>query len=185
MEKIFSLQRCTAWLSIIFVLIMNIGIINAQGVGDKHLTSAKKSIKALRATDQFDNFLPTAARDLKNELTGDDPNLASAISEIVDKQALALAKRRSDLEKEIAHVYAKYFTREELDAIAAFYSSDTGKKFLTEAPNIARDSYSIFETWRSSIMQDLVKNVKNDMSETLRLGKSSSPSESSSLGKLK
>ncbi|CDO46646.1 hypothetical protein AT246_06685 [Bartonella henselae] len=180
MEKIFSFQRFIGYFGAVAVMFMNIGIVHAQGVSAKHLISARKAINAIHATDQFDSFLPTAARDLKNELIGDDPNLATAISEIVDKQALALVKRRSDLEKEIAQVYAKYFTQEELDAITAFYSSDTGKKFLTEVPSIARDAYSTFDAWRSSIMQDLVKNVKKEMSETLHLENSITSTKSSS-----
>ncbi|CAF26170.1 DUF2059 domain-containing protein [Bartonella quintana] len=180
MEKIFSFQRFIACFCAVSFVFVNIGIVYAQGVSEQHLVSAKKAINAIHATDQFDSFLPTAARDLKNELIGDDPNLATAISEIVDKQALALAKRRSDLEKEIAHVYAKYFTQEQLDAITAFYSSDTGKKFLTEVPSIARDAYSTFDAWRSAIMQDLVKNVKKEMSETLHLENSIMPTTSNS-----
>ncbi|GAA5109361.1 DUF2059 domain-containing protein [Bartonella jaculi] len=185
MKKIFSFQRIIACLGVITVLVLNIGMVYAQGVSEQHLISARKAINAIHATDQFDNFLPTAARDLKNELIGDDPNLATAISEIVDKQALALAKRRADLEKEIAQVYAKYFTQEELDAITAFYNSDTGKKFLTEVPSIARDAYSTFDTWRSAIMQDLVKNVKKEMSETLNLENSITPAKTGSSTKSK
>ncbi|UTO28845.1 DUF2059 domain-containing protein [Bartonella harrusi] len=177
MKKIFSYQRFTVSFGAITILFMNIAMGYAQGVSDQHLDSARKAISAIHATDQFDNFLPNAAHDLKNELISDDPNLATAISDIVDKQALALVKRRSDLEKEIAHVYAKYFTQKELDAITAFYSSDTGKKFLTEVPNIARDAYSTFDTWRSSLMQDLIKNVKKEMSETLNLNNSITPTK--------
>ncbi|EJF87245.1 hypothetical protein MCY_00369 [Bartonella rattimassiliensis 15908] len=159
---------------------MNIEMVSAQGVSDQHLDSARKAIRAIRATDQFDSFLPSASHDFKNELISDDPNLATAISDIVDKQALSLVKRRSDLEREIAHVYAKYFTQKELDAITAFYNSDTGKKFLTEVPNIARDSYSVFDVWRSALMQDLVENVKKEMSETLNLNNSTVATKSGS-----
>ncbi|UNE54764.1 DUF2059 domain-containing protein [Bartonella machadoae] len=179
MKKIFSCQRFIVYFCAVAVLLMNIAMGYAQGVSDQHLDSARKAIRAIHATDQFDNFLPNAAYDLKNELISDDPNLATAISDIVDKQALALVKRRSDLEKEIANVYAKYFTQKELDAITEFYSSDTGKKFLTEVPNIARDAYSTFDTWRSSLMQDLIKNVKKEMSETLNLNDSITPMKSS------
>ncbi|WP_455466701.1 DUF2059 domain-containing protein [Bartonella sp. B39] len=178
MKTIFSFQRFVVYLSAVAVFVVNVGMVYAQGVSDQHLDSARKAISAIHATDQFDNFLPNAAHDLKNELISDDPNLATAISEIVDKQALALAKRRSDLEKEIAHVYARYFTQKELDEITAFYSSDTGKKFLTEVPNIARDAYSTFDAWRSALMQDLIKNVRKEMSEALNLNNSITPMKS-------
>ncbi|WP_455479869.1 DUF2059 domain-containing protein [Bartonella sp. B23] len=178
MKTILFFRRFAVYLGAVAVFVVNIGMVYAQGVSDQHLDSARKAISAIRATDQFDNFLPNAAHDLKDELISDDPNLATAISEVVDKQALALAKRHSDLEKEIAHVYAKYFTQKELDAITAFYNSDTGKKFLTEVPNIARDSYSTFDAWRSALMQDFIKNVKKEMSETLNLNNSIIPMKS-------
>ncbi|WP_336294387.1 DUF2059 domain-containing protein [Bartonella sp. CB169] len=178
MKTIFSFQRFGVYFCAVVVFVASIGMAYAQGVSDHHLDSARKAIRAIHATDQFDNFLPNAAHDLKNELTSDDPNLATVISDIVDKQVLALVKRRSGLEQEIAHVYAKYFTQKELDAITEFYNSDTGKKFLTEVPNIARDAYSTFDVWRSSIMQDLIKNVKKEMSETLNLNNSITPAKS-------
>ncbi|ENN94859.1 DUF2059 domain-containing protein [Bartonella vinsonii] len=185
MKKIFSFQHFVMYLGVVAVFVVNVGMAYAQGVSDQHLDSARKAIRAIHATDQFDGFLPNAADDLKTELMRDDPNLAASISDIVDKQALALAKRRSDLEKEIAHVYAKYFTQKELDAITEFYNSDTGKKFLTEVPNIARDAYSTFDTWRSVLMQDLIKNVRKEMSETLNLNNSVTPNKSSSSEKKK
>ncbi|WP_375614678.1 MULTISPECIES: DUF2059 domain-containing protein [unclassified Bartonella] len=175
MKVIFSFQRFVVYFSAIAIFVVNVGMVYAQGVSDQHLDSARKAIRSIHATDQFDSFLPNAVHDFKNELISDDPNLATAISDIVDKQALALVKRRSDLEKEIAHVYAKYFTQKELDAITAFYNSDTGKKFLTEVPNIARDSYSAFDIWRTALMRDLVENVKKEMSETLNLNNSTMP----------
>ncbi|PIT68785.1 DUF2059 domain-containing protein [Bartonella tribocorum] len=185
MRIIFSFQRLFVCFGIIAIFFVNIGMVHAQGVSDQHLDSARKAIKAIHATDQFDSFLPNAVQDFKNQLISDDPNLATDISNIVDKHALALIKRRSDLEKEIAHVYAKYFTQKELDAITTFYNSDTGKKFLTEVPNIARDSYSAFDVWRSALMQDLVENVKKEVSETLDLNNSTMPTKSKASEKKK
>ncbi|CBI76541.1 conserved exported protein of unknown function [Bartonella clarridgeiae 73] len=175
MRTTFFFQKFIRSLSTVAILIMNIGITYAQDVSDKHLISAKKMISAIHATDQFDSFLPMAVRDLKDKLIGDDPNLEKDISEIVDKQALALAKRRADLEKEIAYLYAKHFSQEELDKIAAFYISDVGKKFLTEVPTIARDAYSVFDSWCSTIVEDLIKNVEQEISQTLNLNNSIIP----------
>ncbi|AQX28113.1 MULTISPECIES: DUF2059 domain-containing protein [unclassified Bartonella] len=175
MRTTFFFQKFIRLLSAIAILIMNIGITYAQDVSDKHLVSAKKMMSAIHATDQFDSFLPMAVRDLKDKLIGDDPNLEKDISELIDKQALALVKRRADLEKEIAHIYAKHFSQEELDKIAAFYSSDVGKKFLTEVPGIAREAYSVFDSWCSNVVQDLIKNVEQEISQTLNLNNSITP----------
>lgn len=127
---LFCFRRFAASFSVVAMLVMNIGIAGAQqDIDERHLASAQKAISAIHATDQFDDFLLIAARDLKDRLISSDPNLATSISEIVDKQALALAKRYADLEKEVAYVYAKHFSAEELDKITIFYSSDVGKNF--------------------------------------------------------
>lgn len=172
MRRIFSFQSFVTLLGGVTALVVHIGIARAQDVSERHLEAAKKAINAIRATDQFDNFLPMVARDLKNELMGSDPNLAANISGIVDRQVLALTKRRADLEKEVASVYAKYFTQTELETIIVFYSSDVGKKFLKEVPVVARDVYSAFDVWRSTVMQDLMRNIEKEMSEILNVNKS-------------
>ncbi|MDD9329365.1 MAG: DUF2059 domain-containing protein [Bartonella sp.] len=174
-------QQFIILLSAVAILIVNIQINYAQDVSDKHLASAKKVISAIRATDQFDSFLPMAARDIKEKLISNDPNLEKNISAIVDKEALTLATRRADLEKEVAYVYAKHFSQEELDKISAFYSSDVGKKFLMTVPDVARDAYSVFDAWCSTIIQDLIKNVEKEMSQTINLNNSITPMKSNSL----
>ncbi|MCL6229628.1 DUF2059 domain-containing protein [Bartonella bilalgolemii] len=180
MRIIVFFQKFIISLSAVAILTVNIGITYAQDMSEKHLNSAQNVINAIRATDQFDSFLPMAARDIKEKLISTDPNLEKNIATIVDKQALALAKRRADLEKEVAHVYAKHFSEEELDKISAFYSSDVGKKFLMKVPDVARDAYSVFDAWCSTIMQNLIKNVEKEMSQTLNLNNSITPMESTS-----
>ncbi|MCZ2328348.1 DUF2059 domain-containing protein [Bartonella sp. F02] len=180
MKTLFSFQNLIVSFSATIILVMNMGMVCAQNVSDEHLDSAKKAINAIHATDQFDSFFSLAARDLKNELINNDPNLATEISEIVDREVLVLVKRYADLEKEIALIYAKYFTREELNKITEFYNSNVGKKFLTAIPNIARDAYSAFELWRSVIEQDLVKNVEKELSKIISLNNSVSPVKMSS-----
>ncbi|MCZ2204185.1 DUF2059 domain-containing protein [Bartonella sp. A05] len=180
MRGIFSFQKFVILLGSVAVLVVHIGMAHAQDVSDQHLEAAKRVIDAIHATDQFDNFLPMVARDLKNELTGDDPNLAADIAEIVDKQVLAFTKRRSGLEKEVARVYAEHFSQTELETITIFYSSDVGKKFLKEVPSVARDVYSVFDVWKSAVMQDLMKNIEKEMSKTLKLNKSATPIPSGS-----
>lgn len=179
MKALFSFQNFVTSFSVIAVMALNTAVPYAQGVSDQHLASAKKVIDSIHATDRYDDFLPMIARDLKNELTGKDPNLSATISKIVDKQILALIKRRSDLEKEIVRVFAKHFSREELDAIAVFYNSDIGKKFLTKMPDIARDSDGVFDTWSSVLMQELVRNVTKEMSDVFNAARSPAPNRSS------
>lgn len=176
MNTAFSIRRLAATLGSVAILSMGVGAVHAEdNISDAQLQSAKKAIAAIHATDQFDEFLPATARDLKDELMRKDPNLANVISETVDEQAMALVKRRADLEKEAARVYAKHFTQEELDQITAFYNSEAGKKLLSEGPNAARDILSAYDVWRQGIAQDLSTNVGKAMSQKVGSTKPAAP----------
>ncbi|EJF88656.1 DUF2059 domain-containing protein [Bartonella tamiae] len=167
MNIVFSFRRLASVVGTVAVLSAGFSPAYAQEISDAHLQSARKAIAAIHATDQFDEFLPSTARDLKDELERKDPNLSNMISEIVDEQALALVKRRSDLEVEAARVYANHFSQAELDQIATFYESDTGKKLLSEGPSAVRGIISAFDVWSQGIAQDLATNVGREMAQRI------------------
>lgn len=175
MNTAFSIRRLAATLGTVAILGMGVNFTYADDISEAQLQSAQKAIAAIHATDQFDEFLPSTARDLKDELMRKDPNLANIISDTVDEQAMALAKRRADLEKEAARAYAKHFSQAELDQITAFYTSDTGKKLLTEGPVAVRDILSAYDVWRQGVAQDLAANVGKAMAQKLGTQKRAAP----------
>jgi len=149
----------------------------AQIVAPSHLQAAQRAIAAIQATNQFDSFLPDTALELKNELSQRDPNLSGLISRTVDEQAMLLVPRRADLEKEVARIYARHFTETELNEMAAFYGSSTGKKLLREGPAAMAESVGAYDIWRQGVAQDLGAGVGKALDARLQAGaaKSSKP----------
>jgi len=166
MRIVFSFCRLMVVFSLFSGLVSTSSAL-AQAVSDSHLKEARAAIAAIHATDRFDAFLGNTARELKNELMRKDPNLERIISETVEEEAINLAARRSDLEKEVARIYAKYFTEEELKQIAAFYSSDAGKKLLSQGPNAVVDADGAYNIWRQGIAQDLAANVGRNLTQKM------------------
>lgn len=154
-----SFRRLIAPVGVAAVLGLGLGFASAQEISESHLQAARKAISSIHATDQFDTFLPSTSRELKNELMRKDPNLEKVISDTVDEQALELVPRRAALEKEAARAYAKHFTEDELKQIADFYSSETGKKLLKDGPAAMADTMEAYDIWRQGIAQDLAVNV--------------------------
>ena len=130
-----------------------------------HLAAARAAIKAISATDQFDNLLPNAATQVKSEFIPNNPDKESQISDMVDDRALKLASRRGDLENEVARIYAKMFTEDELNQIAKFYSSEAGKKLLAQGPAATREMMQSAEVWSNGIMRDLRQSAMEGMNE--------------------
>jgi len=143
-----------------FVVAVAIGlssVANAQEPSKAQLDAARAAIKALHATDDFDGILPNAAEALKRSLIQAEPNLQQQISETVDQQALKLAARRGDLENEVASIYAKAFTTDELNAIAKFYNTDAGKKLIAQGGDVTNQSLQAARIWSNGIARDLAE----------------------------
>lgn len=127
----------------------------AQEVSEAQLAAARDAIASLKVTDRFDAILPNLADGLKSEMIQSSPNFQNQISSIVDQQALALAPRRADLEKEAATIYAKSFSVDELKTISTFFNTDAGKKLLTNQPLVSRELGKAAEIWANGIQRDL------------------------------
>ena len=136
-------------------------------ISASHLEAASKAIKALHASDQFDSFLPTASRELRIELTTKYPNYSNIIEDTVHKEILALAFERGILEKNIARVYAKYFSEDELNKITAFYTSPIGQKLLNNGPATVSDVLDVFRTWSEEIAKKLNENVSQKIEKKI------------------
>lgn len=133
----------------------------AQEISAEHVQAARAAISALGATDRLDNILPSVSERLKAQLIQAYPNLEDKISETVDAEAIKLAPRRGDLEREAALVYAKSFSVEELNAITAFYTSDAGKKLLKDGPIAIRELMKAADIWTAGVARDLEKQAND------------------------
>ena len=130
-----------------------------NNISESHLKAARDAVAAIHATEDFDQILPQAAAALKQELIQKNPDLQEIIIKTVDEEALALAPRRADLEKEAATAYAKMFTEDELNAIATFYTSDAGKQLLANGPIVTRELFKAADIWGRGVGRDLSANV--------------------------
>lgn len=137
----------------------------AQDIAESHLTAARSVVAALRATEEFDVILPSAAQALKSELIQKNPDLQALIIEIVDQTAITLAARRGDLEREAATIYARTFSEAQLNEVATFYNSETGKKLLADSPIVMREVYGAAEIWQRGIARDLAQQVGEELAK--------------------
>lgn len=131
----------------------------SQDASESHIKAARAAITAIHATDGFDAILPQAAGALEQQLIQKNPDIQALITTTVSEKALALAARRSDLEREAALAYTKVFSEEELNAIATFYASEAGKKLLTDGPIVTRQLVQAAEIWQNGIARDLAQQV--------------------------
>lgn len=127
----------------------------AQEATPSHLAAARAAVAAINTTDQFDAVLMNAATQVKAELIANHPDRQSELSAMVDDAAIELAPRRADLENEVARIYARLFTEQELQAIGEFYGSEAGQKLIEQGPVATRETVAAAEIWANGIVRDL------------------------------
>jgi len=137
----------------------------AQDISDSHIAAARGAISSLGVTQQFDEILPQAAAALKGELIQKNPDLQSQIITIVDETTLSLVSRRGDLEREAAMAYARVFSEEHLTAISTFFTSEAGRKLITDGPIADREIFQAANIWQSGVARDLAQQVATRLQE--------------------
>ncbi|MCM2292810.1 DUF2059 domain-containing protein [Allorhizobium sp. BGMRC 0089] len=165
MRQYRTIGRLAAGVFVAASLLAGTVAAQAQDVTDAQIQTARQAISALGVTNVFDNILPNLAAQLKEQLIQAYPNLEEQITKTVDEQALKLAARRGDLEREAAIVYAKAFTQDELKQIATFFNSEAGKKLLRDQPVANRELGKSADIWASGIARDLEKNTNDALSK--------------------
>ncbi len=160
--------NCSKFLAVaLFATIMISGnsLVKAQEISPEHLAAAKRAIIATSATKKLNDILLAAVARLTGSMISSRPDIETEITAAVYDAALTLAPRRGDLEKEAAKIYANNFTKEELDKLADFFSTETGQKFLTALPIVVREIDAAARVWGTGINRDLAQAVAKKMKE--------------------
>jgi uncharacterized protein len=137
----------------------------AQEITQSHLNAALDALKASPAARSYDNLLPAVAEAVKSQLINIRPDLHSQISDAVDKVVLTLVPRRTDLDNDLARVWAKGFTEDELVTIATFYNSPAGKKFNQIGPQVIAEAYQVAQNWANRVREELLQKSRDELNK--------------------
>ena len=136
---------------------------SAQEVSASHLAVALDVVKSAKASRGFDNVLPQLAAQAQDRLIRIRPDMFKQIADTVEAVALKLAVRRNDLDTDVARVWAKHFTEEELQTIATFYKSAAGQKFADVGSLVYAESLTAVQRWSDRVGDELIDNAKKEL----------------------
>ena len=131
----------------------------AQEISPSRLAAAGRVALSAPTIRDWDVILPQLATQVKDRLIAQRPDLFREIAVAVDETALEIAaERRAELDNDIARIWARAFTEDELIAIDAFFSSDVGVKYKevaskTVGPEIVQAS----RNWRNRLGDELLE----------------------------
>ncbi|MBB5751074.1 DUF2059 domain-containing protein [Prosthecomicrobium pneumaticum] len=128
---------------------------HAQEVTQSHLDAALDAVTSAKTSRGFDNVLPLLSQQTQNRLIRLRPDQHTVIADVVEAQVLTLVARRRDLDNDVARIWAKHFTEQELKDIAAFYKSEAGKKLADIGPRVVGETLQSVKGWSDRVGEEL------------------------------
>lgn len=135
----------------------------AQDISESHLAAARAAVTSARTAEGFNNVLPALAEQVQTTLIAQRPDLHKEITAAVDAMALSLAVRRGDLDNDVARIWAKAFSEEELLAITAFYKSPAGTKLAEIGSQVLQDSLQVVQGWSQRVGEELLEKSREEL----------------------
>jgi hypothetical protein len=161
MTRILLRAALIGWAAIAFAA----GPARADEITPEHLQAALDAVLSSKMANNYDNALPAISESVQSQLIRLRPDLYQKISEVVQNVALGLASRRSDLNNDVARVWANAFSEDELKAITAFYRSPAGQKFLQVGPKVAADSVQALKGWSDRVGEELMEKSREALKQ--------------------
>jgi uncharacterized protein len=135
----------------------------AQAPNAARLAAAKEMMQVAGVAKQFDEVMPVLARQLSQSFVAVAPDKADEIREVFNQLAVKFVDRKGELIDQIAAVYAEELTLEELTAIAAFYRSPVGVKFIEVQPRVMRQAMALGQRWGAQLGREIEEEARREL----------------------
>ena len=123
----------------------------AQSPSPYAMVAAHELIVTMRAADYFKAIMPTIVQGLKPAIVQGRPQVERDYDAVMPLLLESMNARVNEIIDQIAAVYARNFTAEELREVLAFYRGPTGQKFVQKLPAITQESMLIGQRFGQSI----------------------------------
>lgn len=127
------------------------------------LAAARQLITAMRATDQFKQLLPNIMQALKPALVQGRPEVERDFDAMMPVLIDGMSSRVNELVEQIADIYARNFTVDEMHQLTAFYATPVGLKLLDKTPVISRESLTLGQAFGQKVATELQGRIVEEL----------------------
>jgi uncharacterized protein len=132
-------------------------------VDPERLAAARDLLQATNTDAQFATVIPMMFSQLKQAIPPSGPKMQEELDKVFDEIQKQFIDRRSEVLDQIAMLYARRFSAEEMKALAEFYRSPLAQKFITAIPELTGEAMKIGNTWGREIAMDAERKVREEM----------------------
>jgi uncharacterized protein len=151
------------WATVAVALAVSSPAAHAQQPTAAAIASGKELVAITGATTLFDPLIAGVIEQAKLLYLQQNPGLSKDLNEIAEKLRSDMAPRLSELNNEVAKLYATNFTDQELKAIIVFYQSPAGKKLLAQQPIVVDASMKFAQTWANGLSDEVVAKMREEL----------------------
>jgi uncharacterized protein len=127
------------------------------------LGAARELITTMRAADNFKAIMPSILRTLKPAIVQNRPEVERDYDAIVPLMLASMSARLNEIIDQIAALYARNFTTDELREITSFYRGAVGQKFVQKQPLIMQESMAIGQQFGQSFAREMQSRITDEL----------------------
>jgi hypothetical protein len=135
----------------------------AQAPNADRLAAAKEMMQVAGVAKQFDEVMPLLVRQLSAGFEAVAPDKAGEIRQVFSQLAVKFVDRKGELIDQIAAAYAEALALDELNAIAAFYRSPAGLKFIEVQPRMMRQAMALGQRWGAQLGREIEAEARREL----------------------
>jgi hypothetical protein len=127
------------------------------------LTTARELITTMRATEQVKMMLPTIMQALRPAIAQGRPQVERDLDTIVPVLLDGMSNRIGELVDQMATVYVRNFSIDEMRELTAFYRSSIGQKLLEKLPTVMQESMTIGQAFGQRVAGEMQSRLIEEL----------------------
>ncbi len=127
------------------------------------LEAAKSVIVGSGMKRSFDLVIPQMFGELERNVLATRPELKDPLHETLLGLVPEFVKTESSVVDDAAQALAKFMSEKELQDTAAFFNSDSGKKYVEAEPKAYEAIVGVVGAWRQRLSVDVLARAREEM----------------------
>jgi uncharacterized protein len=129
------------------------------------VAAARELIVVKGGAAMFEPVIPGVIETAKNSLVPTNPNLTKELNDVAAQLRKDYDNKKAELVYEVALIYAKHFTEQELKELVAFYKSPLGQKMLKEEPLALDQGMKRAQDWSQDFSEAVLVRIRSEMAK--------------------
>ena len=158
-----KLARGARAAAVVVTMAMFTGLASAQEPTPSGLALAKELIVLKGSTQLWEAVVPGVIEQVKGVFMQTNPALGRELNDVAAQLRTEYAPRATQLVDQVAQLYAKTFTEQELKDALVFYKSPLGRKIVNEEPKVLDDGFRRIQQWANKFSEEVMSKMRAEM----------------------